>query len=115
MAMPRLWAGVSGYAYKEWQGSFYPEKISAEEMLAWYAERLPSVESNSTFYRMPKTSVLAHWAEVAPLAFRFAIKASKACGRGAVPVGARGQHAAAAGGNGALGLRASAAGELQRC
>ena len=32
MGMPRLWAGASGYAYKEWQGSFYPEKISPEAM-----------------------------------------------------------------------------------
>ena len=59
MGMPRLWAGASGYAFKEWQGSFYPEKIQPEAMLAWYAERLPSVEINNTFYRMPKASVLA--------------------------------------------------------
>jgi len=77
MARQRLWAGASGYAYKEWQGSFYPEKIKPEAMLAWYAERLPSVEINNTFYRMPKAEVLAHWAEVTPDAFRFAIKASK--------------------------------------
>ena len=75
--MPELWAGASGYAYKEWQGSFYPEKIDAEAMLAWYAERLPSVEINNTFYRMPKVEVLERWAQATPEAFRFAIKASK--------------------------------------
>jgi len=73
----KLWAGASGYAYKEWQGSFYPAKIEAEAMLAWYAERLPSVEINNTFYRMPKTEVLARWAQATPEAFRFSIKASK--------------------------------------
>jgi uncharacterized protein YecE (DUF72 family) len=77
MGMPKLWAGASGYAYKEWQGSFYPEKVDADAMLAWYAERLPSVEINNTFYRMPKVSVLEHWAQATPEAFRFAIKASK--------------------------------------
>ncbi len=46
-------------------------------MLAWYAERLPSVEINNTFYRMPKVEVLEHWAKATPEAFRFAIKASK--------------------------------------
>lgn len=75
--MTKLWAGASGYAYKEWQGSFYPEKIDAEAMLAWYAARLPSVEINNSFYRMPKVEVLERWAQATPEAFRFAIKASK--------------------------------------
>ena len=77
MALSKLWAGASGYAFKEWKGSFYPEKIKAEDMLAWYAGRLPTVEINNTFYQMPKVTVLAHWAQVTPEAFRFAIKASR--------------------------------------
>ena len=77
MGRPRLWAGASGYAFKAWKGSFYPEKIAPEAMLAWYAERLPTVEINNTFYQMPKTGVLEHWAEVTPEAFRFSIKASR--------------------------------------
>ena len=77
MPAPRLWAGASGYAFKEWQGSFYPDKIAPEAMLAWYAERLPTVEINNSFYRMPKVEVLQRWAEATPQHFRFAIKASK--------------------------------------
>ncbi len=77
MGKPKLWAGASGYAFKEWKGSFYPEKIKPEAMLAWYAERLPSVEINNTFYQTPKVSVLEHWAEVTPETFRFAIKAPR--------------------------------------
>jgi uncharacterized protein YecE (DUF72 family) len=46
-------------------------------MLAWYAERMPTVEINNTFYRMPKTDVLEHWAQSTPARFRFAIKASR--------------------------------------
>jgi uncharacterized protein YecE (DUF72 family) len=72
-----LWAGASGYAYDEWKGGFYPEKIAPDAMLAWYAERLPTVEINNTFYRMPKAAVLAQWAQSTPAAFRFAIKASR--------------------------------------
>ena len=75
--MNKLWAGASGYAFKEWKGSFYPEKIKPEDMLAWYAERLPTVEINNTFYQMPKVTVLEHWAQVTPEAFRFAIKAPR--------------------------------------
>ena len=77
MATSRLLAGASGYSFKEWKGNFYPEKIKTEEMLAWYAERLPTVEINNTFYRMPKTAVLENWAGTTPEGFRFAIKASR--------------------------------------
>jgi uncharacterized protein YecE (DUF72 family) len=77
MTTSRLLAGASGYSFKEWKGSFYPEKIKAEDMLAWYAERLPTVEINNTFYRMPKTAVLENWAGTTPEGFQFAIKASR--------------------------------------
>ncbi|MBC7942672.1 MAG: DUF72 domain-containing protein [Chitinophagaceae bacterium] len=77
MVTPKLWAGASGYAFKEWKGSFYPEKIEPEAMLGWYAERLPSVEINNTFYQMPKVEVLSRWAAATPAAFRFSIKASR--------------------------------------
>ncbi len=69
--------GTSGYSYKEWKGSFYPEKLAATKMLGYYAERLSSVELNNTFYRMPKTEVLESWAAQVPDGFRFAIKASR--------------------------------------
>jgi uncharacterized protein YecE (DUF72 family) len=46
-------------------------------MLVFYASKLPAVEINNTFYRMPKTSVLETWAEQTPPSFRFAIKASQ--------------------------------------
>ena len=52
----RILAGASGYSFKEWKGNFYPEKMKPEEMLAFYSERLPTVEINNTFYRMPKTA-----------------------------------------------------------
>jgi len=77
MGTPRLWAGASGYSFKEWKGSFYPDKIAPEAMLAWYSQRLPTVEINNSFYQMPKPNVLAHWAEVTPPGFRFSIKASR--------------------------------------
>jgi uncharacterized protein YecE (DUF72 family) len=73
----RLWAGASGYSFKEWKGSFYPQEIKPEQMLSYYSERLPSVEINNTFYRMPKTETLESWAASTPESFRFAIKASR--------------------------------------
>src|SRR5438105_8189124 len=46
-------------------------------MLASYAERLPTVEINNTFYQMPKTAVLENWVQATPANFRFSIKASR--------------------------------------
>jgi uncharacterized protein YecE (DUF72 family) len=73
----RLWAGASGYSFKEWKGTFYPEKIQPDAMLAWYGERLPSVEINNSFYQMPKAEVLARWAEATPEHFRFSVKSPR--------------------------------------
>ena len=73
----KLYVGTSGYSYKEWKGNFYPEDLPADEMLHYYADRLPSVEINNTFYRLPKESVLESWAEQVPSDFRFVLKASR--------------------------------------
>jgi uncharacterized protein YecE (DUF72 family) len=72
-----LLAGASGYSFKEWCGTFYPEKLKAGDMLGYYAERLPTVEINNTFYRMPRETMLEDWAAATPEGFRFAIKASR--------------------------------------
>jgi uncharacterized protein YecE (DUF72 family) len=77
MTAPRLLAGASGYSFKEWKGSFYPTDIKPDAMLGYYVARLPTVEINNTFYRMPKASVLENWSATAPDGFRFAIKASR--------------------------------------
>lgn len=73
----KLLAGASGYSFKEWKGHFYPEAIKPDAMLAWYAARLPTVEINHSFYRMPQASVLENWAGSTPEGFRFAIKAPR--------------------------------------
>jgi uncharacterized protein YecE (DUF72 family) len=72
-----LRVGTSGFAYKEWKGSFYPEKLPAKEMLRFYAGRLPAVEINNTFYRMPRRELLEGWAAQVPEDFRFVLKASR--------------------------------------
>jgi uncharacterized protein YecE (DUF72 family) len=69
-----LLAGTSGFSYKEWVGPFYPEKLAAKAMLAHYATRLPIVEINNTFYRMPSADAIAAWRAEVPDSFRFAIK-----------------------------------------
>ena len=71
----QMLAGTSGYSYKEWLGSFYPEKLPAKEMLRYYAGHFPTVEINNTFYRMPKEEMLAGWKKEVPPGFTFTLKA----------------------------------------
>ncbi|CAN5189483.1 DUF72 domain-containing protein [soil metagenome] len=71
----KIQAGTSGYSYKEWKGAFYPEDLPAGDMLGYYAGRLPTVEINNSFYRMPTEKLLASWAEQVPEGFRFVLKA----------------------------------------
>jgi uncharacterized protein YecE (DUF72 family) len=73
----RLRVGTSGFAYREWKGTFYPPRIKPAEMLPFYAARLETVEINNTFYRMPKPELLASWAAETPDAFRFVVKAPR--------------------------------------
>jgi uncharacterized protein YecE (DUF72 family) len=67
--------GASGFSYKEWLGRFYPPKLPGAKMLAYYAERLPTVEINYTFRAMPRRAMLEGWAAKTPTHFRFALKA----------------------------------------
>jgi uncharacterized protein YecE (DUF72 family) len=73
----RVFIGTSGFSYAPWRGSFYPEKLPAAKMLAYYAERLDTVEINNTFYRMPAPDMLAKWAAETPAGFRFALKSPR--------------------------------------
>jgi len=75
--MTRILTGMSGYAYREWKGEFYPADLPADAMLGSYATRFPTVEINNTFYRMPKEHVLLDWASRVPEDFTFCLKASR--------------------------------------
>jgi uncharacterized protein YecE (DUF72 family) len=73
----RLLTGTSGFAYREWKGSFYPSDLPASAMLAWYGSRFPAVEINASFYRMPSAPVLAQWGAQVPAGFTFVLKATR--------------------------------------
>ena len=69
--------GTSGYSYREWRGSFYPDKLPASQMLGYYADRFSTVEINNSFYRLPSENVLAEWANQTPPGFVFTLKAPR--------------------------------------
>lgn len=72
-----LHVGTSGYSYKEWKGNFYPEDLPAKQMLSYYSRRLPAVEINNTFYRLPQPGMIENWKTQVPAGFRFSIKATQ--------------------------------------
>jgi uncharacterized protein YecE (DUF72 family) len=67
--------GTSGYSYKEWKGTFYPDDLPATKMLSFYSGHFGSVEINNTFYRMPEEKMLTKWASEVPDEFTFVLKA----------------------------------------
>jgi len=74
-AMTTVRTGTSGYTYPEWKGAFYPGKLPASRMLAYYGERFSAVEINYTFRRLPTVKALEAWAAATPVHFAFALKA----------------------------------------
>jgi len=69
--------GTSGFHYKHWRGSFYPDKIPPDQMLKFYLQHFDTVELNNSFYRLPLVSALERWRDAAPPDFVFAVKASR--------------------------------------
>src|SRR6478736_2599465 len=62
----KLWTGTSGFQYPEWKGKFYPEKMPASKMLAYYGERFSSTEVNYTFRQIPAEKTILKWCGETP-------------------------------------------------
>jgi uncharacterized protein YecE (DUF72 family) len=72
--LARVSVGTSGWSYPTWRPGFYPAGLDPARFLAYYAERFPTVELNTTGYRMPGVEQFRRWAEQAPQGFEFAPK-----------------------------------------
>jgi uncharacterized protein YecE (DUF72 family) len=77
----KLYAGTSGYSYKHWKGSFYPEGLAQAKWLPYYAQRYTTLEINATFYRTFGRHVFERWAALTPENFTFVIKGPKSVTR----------------------------------
>jgi uncharacterized protein YecE (DUF72 family) len=70
----RVLVGCSGWQYRDWRGSFYPGDLAMTKWFGYYADRFPTVELNSTFYRLPTTASVDRWSAAAPEGFVYAVK-----------------------------------------
>ena len=68
--------GTSGWSYDHWKGHFYPPEMPAGRFLPFYAGIFPTVEINTTFYRLPEERTVARWRDCVPSSFVFAVKGS---------------------------------------
>ena len=57
--------------------SQYPAEFKEKSRLHYYASLFNSIEINSIFYKLPRSSTVANWAEAVPDNFWFTFKVSK--------------------------------------
>ncbi|MBD3401610.1 DUF72 domain-containing protein [candidate division GN15 bacterium] len=72
--MDNVRIGTSGYSFEDWRGKFYPEKIEKGKMLDHYVQHFPTVEINSTYYRIPHPAVMNNIVAKGPQGFDFMVK-----------------------------------------
>jgi uncharacterized protein YecE (DUF72 family) len=75
--MASLNIGCSGWIYRSWAGTFYPDRCPQRLWLEQYAKTFDTVEVNSTFYRLPKQEAVQAWVKRTPPGFVFTVKASR--------------------------------------
>jgi uncharacterized protein YecE (DUF72 family) len=75
--MTELHIGTSGWHYRHWVGTFYPEGLPSSRMFDHYARHFDTVEINNSFYKLPSHETFACWRDSAPRDFVFAVKASR--------------------------------------
>lgn len=73
----KIHIGTSGWHYKHWTGTFYPEGTKDTEQLSYYIESFKTVEINNSFYNLPASKTFKDWATATPAGFIFAVKGSR--------------------------------------
>src|ERR1700735_5077533 len=69
--------GTSGWQYRDWRGGLYPAGVAQRRWLEHYASWYLTVESNSSFYRLPARQTFEGWRARTPDDFVMAVKASR--------------------------------------
>ena len=69
--------GTSGYSFRDWVGTFYPDRTQSRDMLAQYIRHFETVELNFSYYRMPNARTLNAIAAKTPDGFTFWVKANQ--------------------------------------
>jgi uncharacterized protein YecE (DUF72 family) len=73
----RIRIGISGWRYKQWRGTFYPEELLQKKELEFASRKLNTIELNGSFYSLQRPTSFAAWYESTPEDFQFSIKGSR--------------------------------------
>ena len=73
----KIYIGTSGWSYKHWRGTFYPQEIKVKDHFAYYLQHFNTVEINNTFYGMPSEETFLNWKNNTPDDFIYVIKANR--------------------------------------
>ena len=71
---PSLYLGTTGWANKDWNGIYYPEKTNSSSFLKHYAKMMDSIELNTTHYRIPELASIQRWKSMVNDQFKFCPK-----------------------------------------
>ena len=69
--------GTSGWHYKHWIGTFYPEGTTSSRQFGEYSKYFDTVEMNNSFYHLPPKSTIEKWRANSPENFLFSVKGSR--------------------------------------
>ena len=69
--------GISGWRYKGWRGTFYPEKLAQRRELEFAAQHFNTIELNGSFYSLQRPQSFKQWHDETPSDFVFAVKGSR--------------------------------------
>jgi uncharacterized protein YecE (DUF72 family) len=72
-----LYLGTSGFSYDDWVGPFYPPGLPRQERLIYYAREFNTCEVNSTYYALPRPSIIQSMMERTEDGFMFVFKANQ--------------------------------------
>jgi len=72
-----IYIGTSGWSYKHWRGTFYPNEIKVKDHFSYYLKNFNTVEINNTFYRLPAEETFLDWKKTVPEDFIFVLKANR--------------------------------------
>lgn len=77
MSGGNIFIGSSGWYYKHWVGTFYPEKLKSGDFMDYYKSQFETVEINNSFYRLPQKKTFDQWKRQTPDNFIYSVKGSR--------------------------------------
>jgi uncharacterized protein YecE (DUF72 family) len=69
--------GISGWRYKGWRGSFYPQTLKQADELQYASELFQTIEINGTHYSLQSLDSWRRWYAETPASFIFSVKGAR--------------------------------------